>query len=106
MVLIHEVHLTDEDRCKLHDVLKVGEHCARSITRGYILLLASQGKSDEEIAQTLEGGRATVQRVRKRYCQKGLEPSLFGVWKSFWTCINNPMTKPIRWYVSTNVLAN
>ncbi|GHO47538.1 transposase [Ktedonospora formicarum] len=76
MVLIHQVHLIEEDRAKLHDLLKVGEHSARSIARGYILLLASQGKSDEEIAQTLEVGRATVQRVRKRYCQKGLDHAL------------------------------
>jgi transposase len=54
----------------------VGEHAARSIARGYILLLANQGKSDDEIAQTLEVGRATVQRVRKRYCQKGLDSAL------------------------------
>jgi hypothetical protein len=44
----------------------VGEHPARSIARGSILLLASQGKSDDEIAETLEIGRATVQRDCKR----------------------------------------
>src|SRR5438132_12159354 len=76
MVLIHQVNLTEEDRAKLHDLLKVGEQAARSIARGYILLLANQGKSDDEIAQTLEVGRATVQRVRKRYCQKGLDSAL------------------------------
>jgi hypothetical protein len=76
MVLFHQVNLTEEDRAKLHDLLKVGEHSARSMTRGYILLLASQGKSDDEIAQTLEVGRATVQRVRKRYCHKGLDHAL------------------------------
>jgi transposase len=76
MVTIHKVNLTDEDRTKLHDLLKVGEHPARTIARGYILLLASQGKNDEEIAQTLEIGRATVQRIRKRYCQKGLDHAL------------------------------
>jgi transposase len=76
MVLIHKVCLTDEDRGKLHDLLKVGEHSARTIARGYILLLAHQGKSDDDIAQTLEMGRATGQRVRKRYCQKGLDHAL------------------------------
>ncbi len=76
MALIHKVCLTDEDRVKLHDLLKVGEHPARSIARGYILLLANQGKTDDEIAETLEIGRATVQRVRKRYCQKGLDYAL------------------------------
>jgi transposase len=76
MALIHKVCLTDEDRVKLHDLLKVGEHPARSIARGSILLLANQGKTDDEIAQTLEIGRATVQRVRKRYSQKGLDSAL------------------------------
>ena len=76
MAFIHKVCLTDEDREQLHDLLKVGEHPARSIARGSILLLASQGKTDDEIAETLEIGRATVQRVRKRYCQKGLDHAL------------------------------
>ncbi|GAC1407274.1 MAG: hypothetical protein NVSMB49_27140 [Ktedonobacteraceae bacterium] len=76
MVLIHQVNLTEQDREHLHDLLKVGEHPARTIARGYILVLAHQGKSDDEIAQTLEIGRATVQRVRKRYCQKGLAHAL------------------------------
>src|SRR5438270_8477408 len=76
MAFIHKVCLTDEDRGKLHHLLKVGEHPARSIARGYILLLANQGKTDDEIAETLEIGRATVQRVRKRYCQKGLDHAL------------------------------
>jgi transposase len=76
MVLIHKVNLTKDEREQLHDLLKVGEHPARTIARGYILLLAHQGKSDDEIAQTLEIGRATVQRVRKRYCQKGLAHAL------------------------------
>jgi transposase len=55
---------------------KSGSREPRSIARGYILLLASQGKSDDEIAQTLEVGRATVQRIRKRFCQKGLDHAL------------------------------
>jgi transposase len=76
VVTIHKVKLTDEDRSKLHNLLKVGEHPARTIARGYVLLLASQGKNDDEIAQTLEVGRATVQRIRKRYCQKGLDHAL------------------------------
>ena len=47
MALLHKVCLTDEDRGKLHDLLKVGEHSARTIARGYILLLAHQGKTDD-----------------------------------------------------------
>lgn len=54
MTLIHKVCLTNEDRAKLHDLLKVGGHSARAIARGYILLLAHQGKSDDEIAHTLK----------------------------------------------------
>jgi hypothetical protein len=30
MVTMHKVNLVDEDREKLHDLLKVGEHPARS----------------------------------------------------------------------------
>jgi hypothetical protein len=45
MTLIHKVYLTDEDREHLHDLLKVGEHPARSIARGYILLLAQKAQN-------------------------------------------------------------
>ena len=43
MVLIHQVNLTEEDRAKLHDLLKVGEHAARSIARD--ISFCSQAKA-------------------------------------------------------------
>ncbi len=46
MITTHKVTLTQEDRSKLHDLLKVGDHPARTIARGYVLLLVSQGKND------------------------------------------------------------
>jgi len=44
MVAIYKVNLTEENRTKLHDMLKVGEHPARTIALGYLLLLTNQGK--------------------------------------------------------------
>ena len=67
MVLIHQVNLNDEDRRKLHDLLKVGEHSARSVACGYILLLASQGKSNDcETAVCSTSKRQAQRRHRLR----------------------------------------
>jgi transposase len=38
--------------------------------------LADEGRSDEEIIEALKVSRTTVNRIRKRYCQGGLDFAL------------------------------
>jgi putative transposase len=60
----------------LNRYLRRGKSSARSLTRARILLLADEGRSDEEIVEALKVSRTTVNRIRKRYCEGGLEFAL------------------------------
>lgn len=73
---IYVVNLTDEDREELNQYLRRGKSSARSQTRARILLLADEGRSDAEIADALSVSRTTICRIRKRYCDFGLEFAL------------------------------
>jgi Homeodomain-like domain len=78
----HVVKLKAEERAKLSQMVKAGTARARTLTRARILLKADCGRggaawSDEAIRQALECGQATVGRVRRRYCEGGLEFAIF-----------------------------
>ena len=68
--------LKEEDRDELNLYLRRGKSSARSLTRARILLLADEGRLDEEIVEVLKVSRTTVNRIRKRYCEGGLEFAL------------------------------
>lgn len=70
------VKLKDDEREKLHQSLRRGKSSARSLTRARILLLADEGHSDDEILNVLKVSKSTVARIRKRYCQEGLDFAL------------------------------
>lgn len=69
----YHVNLTEDEREDLQALVKKGKDAARKITRARILLLASQGKTDDVIVASLEVGRATVERIRKRFIDGGVE---------------------------------
>lgn len=71
MRMKYVVGLTDEQRRGLERVVNCGRESARKITRARILLKADEGEPDEEIAQALGVGLATVGRVRKRFAEGG-----------------------------------
>ena len=48
----------------------------RKLRRAQMLVLANEGLTDEEIAQALDGSVSTVERVRKRFVEEGLEAAL------------------------------
>jgi transposase len=70
------VTLTSEEREVLLALTKRGKVAARKLTRAHILLQADAGATDEAIAQALHAGMATVERVRKRFVEQGLEAAL------------------------------
>ena len=77
----YRVTLTAEERQDLHKMVSVGKGAARKLMRARVLLLADQtenwpAKSDPEIAESLNCGRATVERVRKQFVEEGLEAVL------------------------------
>ena len=71
------VRLSEEDRTELNKYLRHGKSPARSLTRARILLLADEGHSDEVIVEALKVSRPTVNRIRKRYCEGGLDFALY-----------------------------
>lgn len=74
--LLFKVLLKEEDREKLQNYLRKGKSSARSLTRARLLLLADAGRSDSEIIDALGVNKSSVARIRKRYCQEGLDSVL------------------------------
>lgn len=75
------VQLNEEQRQALRQLIGSGVAPARKIMHAQILLKADSseagpGWSDEQIQQTFEVGRSTVERVRKRFVEKGFEDAL------------------------------
>jgi hypothetical protein len=73
---LYSVRLKEEEREELSQYLRRGKSSARSLTRARILLLADEGRPDEEIAEALKVSKSTANRIRKRYCEGGLEFAL------------------------------
>lgn len=75
------VTLSQEERRLLREMLSRGKAAARKLTHARILLKADvppggPGWDDQRIAEGLEVGRATVERVRKEFVEEGLEAAL------------------------------
>ena len=77
---IYRVVLSAEEREELRALVSKGKSAARKQTHARVLLLCdeSEGKrrADMEVASTLSVGRSTVERVRRRFVEEGLESAL------------------------------
>jgi transposase len=85
------VTLTDEERAELQGLLSGGKASALKQAHARILLKADcsegdSGWSDSRIAEAVEVGTATVERVRKRFVEQGLEAAL----------VRKPQERPSR----------
>ena len=78
MATRYVVQLEAEERQQLSALLGKGRGAARRLMHARILLKADEGGewTDERIAEALEVGRATVQRVRQRFVEEGLAAAL------------------------------
>ena len=76
MAKIYIVDLSVEEKAQLLELTSHGQAPARRIKRAQILLLADEGKKDETIVEVLHVGRATVERIRKRFVLEGLQVAL------------------------------
>jgi transposase len=70
------IELTDPERAELLALTRKGTQRARKCRRAQILLLADEGQTDCQIAAALHAGVATVERLRKRCVEEGLEAAL------------------------------
>lgn len=69
----YHVNLTDSERDALQNLIKKGKDSSRKLTRARILLLADTGKKDDEIMDSLQTSRPTVERIRKKFVEGGIE---------------------------------
>ncbi len=81
MVKKYRVELGEEERQALKALVSKGRATAYRQTHARILLLSDETQAegamkDEEIARSLKVGRATVERVRRRCVEEGLERAL------------------------------
>ena len=75
------VTLTPEERKKLREMVSRGKAAARKLVHARILLKADAAAGgpnwqDPAIAESLEVGTATVERVRQRFVEEGLTAAL------------------------------
>ena len=78
---IYKVRLEPDERKHLKEILDSGKGSKERRRRAHILLLADEsrpdgGLSDGAIAEVLEIGTATIERVRKQAVMEGLEAAL------------------------------
>jgi len=75
------VTLTAEERRGLHDLIAAGKAAAQKLSRARILLKADAAEGgpawpDGRIAEAVEVSVATIERVRQRFVEQGLEAAL------------------------------
>lgn len=71
------VDLSKEEKERLQELTSKGTTTgARRLRRAHTLLLANEGMIDQHIAQALNSSVSTVERVRKRFVEEGLEAAL------------------------------
>jgi transposase len=77
----YKVTLEPDERRDLEKLISRGKGAARRLAHGRILLHADQGegrpgKTDAEIAEAVGVSVATIERVRQRFVEEGLETAL------------------------------
>ncbi len=70
------VDLQKEERRILQRIIRAGKHSARKIRWAHALLKADKGWKDQSIAEALEISLPTIQRIRQRFVEEGLEIAL------------------------------
>jgi transposase len=77
----YKVTLTTDERQSLHDLIAAGKAAAKKLTHARILLKADAAPegpawTDDRIAEAVEVNLTTVERLRQRFVEQGLEAAL------------------------------
>lgn len=75
------IHLSKSEREQLMEVINKGSHTSQTFRNAYILLNCDEGKysekvTNQQISTVLKVGMRTIDRVKKRFLEEGLEESL------------------------------
>ena len=76
MVKRYRVTLSDDERGRLEGLSRKRVASVRMVRRAQALLLAAGDTTDEVIAEQLRMSVATLERLRRRFVEEGLEASL------------------------------
>ena len=68
--------LKKKDQMYLKRFVKTGQHTAKEIERGYVLLALHNGKKQNEISEFYMVGRKSTWRLKNKYKEQGLEKAL------------------------------
>lgn len=68
----YQVRLSPEERQMLQEILSLGELSARKLRRAQVLLLADEGKPNQEIMQLTGLSEPAVIAIKKRFLTEGL----------------------------------
>jgi len=69
--------LSNQERNQLEEVTRKGKHSAREIKRARVLLKSEKGLADKTIAEEMEIATSTVERIRYRFIEGGIERALY-----------------------------
>lgn len=70
------VKLTEAERENLRILIRQGKQSARTLSRARILLLSDEGNTDQTIADALHLHVNTVERIRAKFVEGGIEFAL------------------------------
>lgn len=76
MKKLYHVKLSAEERAELIDLSSKGKTSARKLNRARVLLLADEGKRDQEIRDAVGVKASFVERTRQRFAEGGLARAL------------------------------
>src|SRR6266508_5009872 len=77
----YTIKLTKTEVEELHTIINKGSHTSQTFRVAYILLNCDEGKysnrvTNEQISKVLKVGMRTIDRVKKRFVEEGLEAVL------------------------------
>ena len=80
-IKIYRVKLTNEERLELKEIISKGKAAAHKQNHARILLLSDENssdgsKKDKEIVSALDTSIRSVERVRQRFVEEGLESAI------------------------------
>jgi len=81
LMVHYHVKLTKSEVEELHTIINKGSHSSQTFRTAYILLNCDEGEfsekvTNEQISKVLKIGMRTIDRVKKRFIEIGLEGSL------------------------------
>ena len=71
-----KIKLKRSEKTKLNNFIKKGKVNAREVTRARVLLLSSSGEPPLYIFKTLGVAKKTIQNIKERYIEGGVERAL------------------------------